>query len=245
MAIYPFPEDFLEKYRNGFCDFGCSAGGSIRYLSKKFKVAGFGIDIDEAKLEAARAAGFEALNIDLFECEMPRNIVAFSSMFHVLEHLHSEAQTRIFIDQAIRMSRKFVLVRYPNFDLDPLLAQKGLKFYHSDWSGHTNHLSSYNLFKLVQRVTSRKILDISIYGRQLLSGPTDTIIPLSAPINTSYKVAKTYELVDSNMLGVPVYKETAMIVRLRGASKVPLKSLEDRMKVRQEHCLLYQRREDF
>ncbi len=229
-----------DRYRDGTVDFGCSSGGSIGWAKLRLGGDAFGIDIDDEKLAQTRAAGHAAHRIDLFDAPLPAQRVRHVTMFHVLEHLFSERQTVAFLRQAVRVARGAVLMRGPNFDHDTALAQMGLKFYYADWSGHTNHLTGAQLFKLSRRVRSNRVLDISIYGGYRVTGQTHALVPLDAPVNTSLVAAQArYPSVNADALGLRLFSETAMILRLAGDDCESLEFYERALKLRREDRLIH------
>ena len=197
-----------------FLDFGCSAGSSIAAMQNKFSVTGLGIDIDDQKLELARSKGLNAVNFDLINGVVPANSVEFVTMIHVLEHLNSIDEAARFITQGVRAATKFVFIRIPNFDVDGLLIKHGVKFYHSDWSGHRLHLSSLQLYLICVRALGRRNGEVLVGGRQLLSGRCKGIVPASAPRNLSKRDAEAFPAFDLNKIGVPVHKETFALIVL-------------------------------
>jgi len=199
-----------------FLDIGASAGGSMKYAQRKFQgTRGLGIDIDEKKVSQARAAGHEVCIGNAAEIELPRNCVRFVICNHVLEHLPNRASAQKVLNSAIVAARNFVLVRVPYFDADGMLAHKGLKFYHSDWSGHTNRLTALDFYFLARNGNKRKVKEVFLYGRNKISAEDSTFfVPLDAPINTTAIQAKAFELAMPSMAGLPLFKELLLLVRL-------------------------------
>jgi hypothetical protein len=66
-------------------------------------------------------------------------------MSHFLEHLPSLNHVRKAIESAAEVASEFLFIQGPFFDADDALAAIGLKFYWSDWSGHTCHLTTAQL----------------------------------------------------------------------------------------------------
>ena len=90
----------------------------------------------------------------------------------------------------------------------------------------------------MRRIGSSKILEANIYGRHLLTGTTNQIIPLSAPVNTILKDAKNYPEVDLSEFNQKIYRETAMIIRLQGGRNVTMADLEKQLGIKSEDRLL-------
>lgn len=197
-----------------FIDFGCSNGNSIRVSEQMFGGPGIGIDINDKKLSAARAAGFDARKVDLFADPLPENCVRFVSMIHVLEHLNSEQQVKAFLAQGVRAAREFVMIRFPYFDADGVLAKHGRKFYHSDWHGHPMPLSTLQTYRCIRDIAGKKVREFHIAGRQRLEGEVEGIIPIEAPIDTTKAQAATYGTFNLYALDMRLYKELAAVIVL-------------------------------
>jgi len=204
-----------------FLDFGCSKGNSVLVFQRKFGGPGIGIDINEKKLAAAREAGVDARKVDLFAERLPSNCVRFVTMIHVLEHLHSERQVKTFLQQGIRAAREFVLIRFPYFDADGVLAHHGFKFYHSDWRSHPMPLSTLQIFRCLRDVANDKVKSFYIAGRQPLNGEVEGIVPLEAPRDMQRDVAASYGPFDLTKIGMPVYKELAVLIFLKDDPELP------------------------
>src|SRR5207237_6689214 len=112
--------------------------------------------------------------------------------------------------------REFAIFRIPYFDADGLLAQLGLKFYHSDWSGHTNRLTTLDFYLLLRRLRSTKFKEARLYGREVVEGiDSPYIIPLSADMNTSREQALTHDhRAPAGAPSLALYKEVLLLIRL-------------------------------
>lgn len=214
-GIGPIPDE------TSFIDFGCSKGNSVLVFERKFGGPGIGIDINDKKLAAAREAGVDARKVDLFAEPLPSNCVRFVTMIHVLEHLHSEKQVKTFLEQGIRAAREFVLIRFPYFDADGILAHHGVKFYHSDWRSHPMPLSTLQIYRCLRDVATDKVRGFYIAGRQPLNGKTEGIIPLDTPPDTQRESAATYGAYDLAEIAMPVFKELAVLIILKDDPKLP------------------------
>src|SRR5205823_2682409 len=126
-----------------FVDLGASSGGSMVWAHRQFGgKSGIGFDLDPKKVAQSRAAGHNVHEADIVELKLPADSVRFVVCSHTLEHLPSPRAALQVIQTAIHTAREFAIFRIPYFDADGMLAQLGLKFYHSDWSGHTNRLTT-------------------------------------------------------------------------------------------------------
>lgn len=165
-----------------FCDFGCSNGGSIKFgqeiLGGK---KGFGVDIDPQKVIASRKSGYEAISGDFCDLDLPDQSVDFAILSHVLEHLPSLNHARLAIQNAIRVSKKFVFIQGPFFDADDYLKSLNLKFYWSDWTGHPLHFKSSHLIQILDDL---QVQNYEVYGRvEIPNSSRPEIHPISSPKN--------------------------------------------------------------
>lgn len=136
---------YIEANRFDHIDFGCSKGGSLAFAKKRFSgERGLGMDIVNAKVEATRKAGFDAICYDINKVPDDK-LVRFVIMSHFLEHVSSPTDVMAFIKKACVISRDFVYIQQPYFDADGYLFQKGFKLFWSDWTGHPNRMTSLEL----------------------------------------------------------------------------------------------------
>ena len=177
-----------------FVDFGCSGGGSMAFAAEHMAgMSGLGLDIDPAKIAAAKARGLAAAVADLREPTHFRGQVRFAILSHFLEHLPGLAETRAILATAAAISAHQVLIRQPWFDTDGLLAHLGVKLFWSDWTGHTNPISSLQLYLLLARMLDAgRIGGFAIYGHEPVTHTkADCVIPLaSARDQHHYDAAK-------------------------------------------------------
>ena len=87
--------------RYDFIDFGCSNGGSIKWANSVFPGSrGIGIDIAPNKIEATRAAGYDAVLLDALELGTSPRIVDFCILSHFLEQLNSYRDAKAMLTKA-------------------------------------------------------------------------------------------------------------------------------------------------
>jgi len=213
--------DYVEAGGYDFIDFGCSKGASIDWgMTVLGGNRGLGIDISPDKVAAAREAGFDAIEYDLLKIPT-KKMVRFTILSHMLEHIPDLNLVEAFIRKACVISKEFVLIRQPYFDSDGMLFQKGLKTYWSDWSGHPNCMSSYDLYRMLERLKKKGLLKtFSIHGRTpIKSSDHPRIHPLSSPINQQVYDS---EIHPPKPMGVvfdfPVYFETIVFVTMEDVS---------------------------
>ncbi len=165
-----------------YLDFGASKGGSLRFGQRKLGGnRGLGVDLDPNKVETTRAAGFDCIVGDVTQLDLPAKSVKFVTMLHFLEHLPSLALAEAAILSAIRLSTDFVYIRGPFFDEDSYLESLGLKFFFSDWRGHTCKLSVKHVLDLLKR---EGIEDYEFLGVEKIQNSDHAFIhPMNSPSN--------------------------------------------------------------
>ncbi len=177
----------LESY--DYVDFGCSNGGSMEFAQRHLKgQRGLGIDIDERKVAAAKSKGYEAQVGDLTKPQQFSGHVRFSTIVHFLEHVPSATTAHQILGTAALISEEFVFIRQPWFDSDGALASLNLKLYWSDWTGHTNHMTSLQLYiSLLQLGNEGLVKEFSIFGHYAVKDTSDTcLIPLNEKRNSHH-----------------------------------------------------------
>ncbi|MEQ1950604.1 class I SAM-dependent methyltransferase [Mesorhizobium sp. CN2-181] len=176
-----------------FVDFGCSSGGSIKFAMERLGgVNGVGVDLDPVKVAATREKGFNAELADLTLPMSFKGKARFSLIAHVLEHIPSPKIAGQILRTAASISSEFVLVRQPWFDSDGPLAAMGVKLYWSDWSGHTNHMTTLEMYLALKPLFVKKLISsFTIFGyRRISHTASDRIVPLDGPINRHHYAAE-------------------------------------------------------
>lgn len=237
------PPDLAEIVRREgihFLDFGCSTGGSLRRYSSLYdgKATGLGLDMDVAKVNAARASGNRAVLFDINDLSASKVRVNFVSLSHFLEHLSGIKEASRAIQVACHISRHFVVINQPYFDADGLLLRAGLKPYWSDWSGHPNRMTSLEFHNILYPlVRKQSITAFHIYGRgRITSYDDDRLIPLETPTNSQRRptpvsfpsVPRSDIHIDlADKISFPVYAETVVIIE---KSNCPLPWLKAKLR---------------
>lgn len=175
----------VARWEFGFLDFGSSHGGSLKYCEEHFgKGPGLGIDFDAEKVCRARKAGYNVLQADITELQLPEDCVSFVSMLDFLEHLLSVEMTKKILKVAAAAARDFIFIRHPSFENIEYLKGLGLKLSWTDWHGHKNPLTMKDFADIFQE------LGLEHYTIQRGELITDSqyrqIVPLSAPTDTIY-----------------------------------------------------------
>ena len=202
-----------------FLDFGASKGGSIEFAKKILGGRhGVGVDRDAAKVEQMRALGYACLEGDITSLELSPNSVRFVVMSHVLEHLPDLAAIRRTVESAARVARDFLYIQGPYFDADVALSTQGLKFYWSDWHGHTYRLTTWELISLLHELGWASYV---LMGRLPVMDSSDPAIhPLSSPRDQHDYDPEIHPPKPHLVFGRPVhrnrvYREFVCVVRLR------------------------------
>jgi hypothetical protein len=215
-----------------FLDFGCSGGGSMKFAQTRLGgTRGLGFDISPEKVAAAREQGFEAEVADL---SLPLDFPGksrFVILSHFLEHLPSPLVAGKVIRTACNACREFLFIRYPWFDSDGPLSTLGVKLYWSDWKGHPNRMSSFELYLILLRLHQKKILsDFRIFGYgSVTTTSADCLIPIQAPPDQHHYDESKHGPKPVVPLTFPCFKEVMAVVWIGPAASLdPLAPLADK-----------------
>jgi SAM-dependent methyltransferase len=163
-----------------FLDIGCKIGGSWNISSKfGFKPEeGIGIDINETHVQNAKNIGLnvrigDATNLD-FDDESFELVISN----HVFEHLPSRNDFDKAIQEALRVSSRWVYIAFPIFDHDEYLKELGLKTFYSHWTGHTCMVHLSELLEIFKEYrTNLEMIKL------LKDSNAKEIHPISSPID--------------------------------------------------------------
>jgi methyltransferase family protein len=197
-----------------FLDFGASTGESIQFAQKHLNgQRGVGIDIDPYKVQKARENGCECLIGDITNLDAPAQAVRFVVMSHILEHLPNEQTLAKVIAEAARVARDFLFVRGPNFDDDSYLKEHGLKWYWSDWTGHSFHLTTAMLQHHLEalQLRDRQV----IHFRGVRTARDYALHPLDSPKDQHQYIDGVHPPKPHKILDRLVFREFACFIRLR------------------------------
>ncbi len=202
----------LDDY--DFIDFGASKGGSIEFGKNLFDARrGIGIDLDPDKVALMRGHGYDCIEGDITQIDLPENSVRFVMMSHILEHLPGLSAVRAAIANAARVATDFLFIQGPFFDADLDLAADGLKLYWSDWTGHTCHLRSSDLERILEQLG---LDQHQMHFATLISSSRDEAIhPLASPRNQHQYDPARHPEKSVSRFRYPVYREIVCCVRLR------------------------------
>lgn len=214
------PIDLVEY---DFVDFGCSAGGSMKFAMEHLGgKRGIGIDLDEKKVAATRREGFDATVGDLSKPLSFQNKVRFSTLVHVLEHVPSPAIAEQILFTAASISEEFILVRQPWFDSDGPLAAAGFKLFWSDWSGHTNHMTTLEMYCALRDIHKKGLIKhFTIWGHQKISSTAEgCVVPLSTPPDSHHYQPGKDAPKAIKPITVPCFYELVAYISVNGQTDV-------------------------
>ena len=196
-----------------FLDIGSSKGGSIDFARSKLGGRrGLGVDVNPANVEYLRSHGYDCLHGDISQMAFPAKSVRFAVMNHVLEHMPLHKGYKA-VECAKTVATDFVYIRGPYFDADAFLRSRGLKFYWSDWHGHTCHLT-ISLLQAVLR--GLDLEDFAILGRTPVNDSLDdSIHPLESPRDQHQYNPGEHPPKPSIRFNPPLHREIVCLVRLR------------------------------
>ena len=213
------PETGVTLDGHDFLDFGASKGGCIDFALRRLGGRkGLGVDIDRKKVAQMRSLGYDCVEADVTDLRLRARSVRFVTMSHMLEHLPNLEAVQRAIGAAARVSSDFLFIQGPYFDADEALAARGLKFYWSDWRGHTCHLTTRHLRGVLAALRLRHYL---IMARVPVVDSTDPVIhPLSSPRNQhdydpGVHPDKPFVAFSPPAFPDPIYREMVCVVRLR------------------------------
>ena len=215
----PAPSDDIAAYLStdefDFIDFGCSKGGSLSFgKSRLGGKRGLGVDIAPAKVQQARAAGFDACLADVRKLSMHPGKVQFVTMIDFLEHVPSISDAARCVEAACTVASKFVFIRQPWFDSDGYLCSLGFKLYWSDWTGHPNAMTSLEFHRVMNRLP--KVKRWRLYGRRPIRNSIDPAVhPLASPADQHEWVSGQHPPKPEVTFTQPVFSQIGCIAILQ------------------------------
>lgn len=217
--------EILSAKRYDYVDFGCSNGGSLKFGRDKLGgTVGIGLDIDPAKIKQTQAVGFDAVQFDVTQLVSQPNCTRFVTMKHFLEHLPNAILAEKCIIAACEAATDFIYIRQPWFDSDGYLFDRGLKLYWSDWSGHTNLMTSLQFYRILRNIP--KIHRWRIYARNpIIDSSDDAVHPLTSPRNQHGWSGDRHPAKPQVRFTQPTYREIGCVAVLNDDPKV-LKQLK-------------------
>jgi hypothetical protein len=156
-------KNMIAEYGVSFFDFGCSHGANIDYIKSKTGFVGLGFDIDEKKLQQASRNGHLVCDLDIMSLP-DEKFVDYVFFSHMLEHLFTLDEVRVFVEKACAVCKKQILIKQPYIDSDLFLFQLGLKSGYSHWTGHRVNLTTPVLFNILNDLKKKRTeIDFMIF----------------------------------------------------------------------------------
>jgi hypothetical protein len=203
----------MELFDFDFIDFGASKGGCIELAKARLGgTKGIGVDIDPKKVEQMLKDGYDCVQGDITNLDLPPNSVRFVTMSHVLEHLPDLPSVRDAVASAANIASDFLFIQGPYFDADEYLKNLGLRFFWSYWSGHRCHLKTEDLRSILSGLG---LDDFIIQNRFKVKDSNDPAIhPLKSPKNSHEYDPDVHPEKPFVRFTIPIYKEIVCYVRL-------------------------------
>jgi hypothetical protein len=146
----------------------------------------------------------------------------FITCLDTIECLDGIGETRVLLNIATKLAKNFIFISQPNYDSDVTLFKKGFKTYYSDWSRHTNHLTSNIYFNLLFDIYKKgEIEDFIIFYTTPITDSRDPIIhPLNSPKNQpSFNDAK-HPTKNEHTKFKNIYRNLLILITIRGFKKI-------------------------
>lgn len=123
-------------------DIGTGKGLVVDFAKKYFGVQNaVTIEVNEHKVSRLKQRGYNCIHGNVLNLAFPKRCVNIVTLSHVLEHLPTLADAEQTVAKAVQAAKQFVYLESPAFDFDTFLHSHGLKFYWSDWHGHTTKIT--------------------------------------------------------------------------------------------------------
>jgi hypothetical protein len=201
-----------NKYKFDYIDIGCKKGSSTHLCQNILGGSvGLGIDINANHVAAYSSAGGVGMIADASNLNLPDNIVDFSVLSHILEHLPNLDSVNKVISESLRVSRKFVYIVGPFFDEDDYLKSLGLKFFWSDWVWHPTHVGTSDIVQAIEMSGVR--CKAEIYGRiPIVDSADHNVLNITEPKNQTFHDLKIHKQKTFVKFTRTLFKEVCAIV---------------------------------
>ena len=214
-TISPKVIEALSTGRYAFIDAGCGDGASTSHLERRFRrLPGLGLDYHLEYVEAARAAGFDAMfcNLLMNDLELPARCVEFAAAMDVLEHLPCERDAVTVVRRLATAARDFLVIRHPSFEDVEYLSSLGVRLNWTDWTDHTNMMKIDDFRRIFREFGWN---DYAVVPHMLYTDTGhDSVVPLSAPPDTVRYDAATHGPKPAVSFDRPVWGKFDIFVRL-------------------------------
>ncbi|PIE01179.1 MAG: hypothetical protein CSA81_12535 [Acidobacteria bacterium] len=104
----------MDLSRFVFFDFGTSKGNSFEFAKSMFYAKrGLGIDKNPEKVQLMKEKGYDCIQADLTQLDLPENSSSFTIISHCLEHLPDLDAVKCVLRSAKHVSRDFIFIQGP------------------------------------------------------------------------------------------------------------------------------------
>lgn len=146
----------------------------------------------------------------------------FTICLEFMECLNGKAETTIILENALKLSKNFVYISQPNFDSDMILFKNGFKTFFSDWSRHTNPITSNIYFNLIFDFYKKGFIeDYLIFYTTPIENSSDPIIhPLNSPKNQPEFNEDSHPAKNERVKFKNVFRNLNVIITKQGYKKI-------------------------
>lgn len=169
----------LNDYR--ILDLGAGDGASLATYEKIIGGKGLGIELDEKKVKKAQGLDRNVYLGNALDLHRIGGKVDYVTCDNFLEHLPNKQSVFEMLDQAFRVSEKFVFIRHPSFEDIEYLKGHGLKSYWSHWRGHTSMLTIGDFSEMFISLGVSRFMVVPVY--RINNSNDSKLIPISAPVD--------------------------------------------------------------
>ncbi len=152
--------EMIEKGQK-VLDIGCGDGLLLSALAKK-GVTGFGVDVSEEGARKCREKGLDVSVVDISADNLPFKDGSFDAviMLDVLEHVYAPEEL---LKEAVRVSKKYVIISVPNFNSLPARLQMLLGKVPENNRPNKGHVYWFNYQNLMNMLKQNN-LEVSIFA---------------------------------------------------------------------------------
>lgn len=175
-------------------DVCCKTGGALHEFRRSLAgqappmSACLGIDSNDAYRANASRQGFNFRSIDVQKPEAMSSAVAeYYLAYDALEHLESVEVAKRVLWTMLDNTLTSVHLRMPSFEQHQVLDDNGLRFYWTNWTGHTAHLLLSDVCAVAKEYAKppRREVVLKIVDRGRITSSADPrIIPVTAPVDS-------------------------------------------------------------
>ena len=176
---------FLNLTGYDFMDFGSGPGDTIAIMKGRYGGGRcLGIDREVGLQKVAKEKGFDFIASNLLGLEFVEDMVRFTSIGHLIEHLGGFEEMEKVLSKALGASKEFVFVNGPCWDCTSIVHKHGLKFYWEGFTDHTYRVEVQDMKEVLDKLDAKYILMASHFVKD--TAHTD-LIPIDSECYHSYK----------------------------------------------------------